>query len=152
MHTRISPLINTSRLIFICFVSEVWRSRLSVLLLLDSPSFQICMHSQSHRVPSNSQRERQRERYGVWYAPAKKNMSACTQTCTQAKNQKPTKTKQKMIVKSVYVYGRAFFVSGSSKNYKNFPISLVISIKWSNASEMCLIIQISGCTLLSQCR
>lgn len=59
----------------------------------------------------------------------KKNMSACTQTCTQAKNQKPTKTKQKMIVKSVYVYGRAFFVSGSSKNYKNFPISLVISIK-----------------------
>lgn len=151
MHTRISPLINTSRLIFICFVSEVWRSRLSVLLLLDSPSFQICMHSQSHRVPSNSQRERQRE-IRCMVCTSKKNMSACTQTCTQAKNQKPTKTKQKMIVKSVYVYGRAFFVSGSSKNYKNFPISLVISIKWSNASEMCLIIQISGCTLLSQCR
>lgn len=33
--------------------------------------------------------------------------------------------------------GRALFlVSGSSKNFENFPISLVISIKQSNASEL----------------
>lgn len=59
----------------------------------------------------------------------KEKIATCRRVRKRALTKNRIQTKQN---KRRYCMCRAFFslVSGSSKNYKNFPISLIISIKW----------------------
>lgn len=113
MHTKISPLVNTSPLIYLfslkygevgCFAQFFCSCSFRFVSL-------IYTGDRANKI--------------TWRRVRKRALT---------KNRIQPKQKQKKIVCAGLFFS---FVSGSSKNYKNFPINLIISIKWGEKKNAC---------------
>lgn len=130
MNTKISQHINTSHLICNCLRLKYGIAGcLYLIFYLKQKDWKRQKQLESERWTHGTvcTKTKRNER--------KKNMSACTQTCTYQKPN-PTKTKEYCEIAFLCRKGLFSLFLGQVKIIKNFSISLVISIKWSNASDM----------------